>query len=51
MAMVEILIGLFILRELRRLIRSSMRSAIYLARKDEGPASHVITLRDGRRTA
>ena len=51
MAMVEILIGLLILRELRRLVRSRMRSAIYLARKCDGSASHVVTLLDGRRMA
>ena len=51
MAMVEILIGLLILHELRRLIRSRMRSAIYLARKDDGSASHGVSLRDCRRTA
>ncbi len=51
MAMFEILIGLLILRKLHGLVRSRMRSAIYLAQKEAGSPSHAITLRARPRTA
>jgi hypothetical protein len=51
MAVFEILIGLLILRELRRFVRSRMRSAIYLARKGDGSTSHDVTARGRPRTA
>jgi hypothetical protein len=51
MPVFEILIGLLILRELRRFVRSRMRSAIYLARKGCGSTSHDITARARPRTA
>jgi hypothetical protein len=51
MSVFEILIGLLILRELRRLVRLRMRSAIYLARKDAGTTSRDITPQGRRRTA
>jgi hypothetical protein len=51
MAVFEILIGLLILRKLHRLVRSRMRSAIYLDHKNGGSASHDITARARPRTA
>jgi hypothetical protein len=51
MAMFEILIGVLFLWKLHSLVRSSMRSAIYLARKDAGSTSHDITARGRPRTA
>jgi hypothetical protein len=45
MTLFEILIGVLILRELRRLVRSRMRSAVYLAGKDTGATSHRLTVR------
>jgi hypothetical protein len=51
MTMFEILIGFLILREIRRLVHSRMRSAIYLAGKDAGSTSHRITVRARPQTA
>ena len=51
MAMFEILIGMLFLWKLHRLVRSSMRSAIYLARKDTGSTAHDISPRARPRTA
>jgi len=51
MAMFEILIGVLILWKLHRFVRSRMRSAIYLARKETGSTSRIIPLRDCRRAA
>ena len=51
MTMFEILIGVLILWELRRLVRSRMRSAIYLAGKDAGSTPHRITVRTRPQTA
>jgi len=51
MAMFEILIGVLFLWKLHGVVRSRMRSAIYLARKDAGPTLHDITPRARPRTA
>ena len=51
MAMFEILIGVLFLWKLHRVVRSRMRSAIYLARKDATSASHDVTVRGRPQTA
>ena len=51
MTMFEILIGVLLLWKLHGVIQSRMRSAIYLARKDAGSASHNVTPRGRPQTA